>query len=103
MFEAIFWNSEHVFDKAETLSREILFFGHLLTIARFDLGTRLKGETVTNIPAGICFLKVNNRNTRKRCEICSKLTIKTLKRRHWRRSGVFIVNFKHVNADWDIT
>ena len=26
--------------------------------------------------------KVNNRNTRKRCEICSKLTIKTPKQRH---------------------
>ena len=28
-------------------------------------------------PANIYLLKVNNRNTRKRCEICSKLTIKT--------------------------
>ena len=28
-------------------------------------------------PANIYVLKVNNRNTRKRCEICSKLTIKT--------------------------
>ena len=27
-------------------------------------------------PAGIYLLKVNNRNTRTRCEICSKLTIK---------------------------
>ena len=26
-------------------------------------------------PANICFLKVNNRNTRKRCKIWSKLTI----------------------------
>ena len=26
--------------------------------------------------AGICLLKVSNRNTRTRCEICSKLTIK---------------------------
>ena len=26
--------------------------------------------------AGICLIKVNNRNTRTRCEICSKLTIK---------------------------
>ena len=49
------------------------------------------------------------------CEICSKLTIKTPKRRQWRRFGVFIVNFEHishlcssvsivnfeqVNADW---
>ena len=49
--------------------------------------------------------KVNNRNTRIKCEICSKLTIKPLERRyskliiktperHWRRSGVFIVNFE---------
>ena len=35
--------------------------------------------------------KVNNRNTRKRCEICSKLTIKIPERRHWRRTGIFIV------------
>ena len=28
-------------------------------------------------PVGIYLLKVNNRNTRTRCEICSKLTIKT--------------------------
>ena len=31
------------------------------------------------------------------CEISSKLTIKTPKRRHWRRSGVFIVNFEHIS------
>ena len=35
-------------------------------------------------------------NNRTRCEICSKLTIKTPKRRHWRRSGVCIVNFEHI-------
>ena len=29
-----------------------------------------------NNPVGIYLLKVNNRNTRTRCEICSKLTIK---------------------------
>ena len=33
-----------------------------------------------NIPAGYMF-KVNNRSTRARCEICSKLKIKTPKRR----------------------
>ena len=41
-------------------------------------------------------LKVNNRNPRKRCEICSKLTAKTPKRCQWRRSGFFIVNFEHI-------
>ena len=42
--------------------------------------------------ANICLLKVNNRNPRKRREICSKLTIKTAQRHqifagkedHWR-------------------
>ena len=41
--------------------------------------------------------KVNEKNTRERCEICSKLTIKTPEQRQWCLSGVFIVNFKHVN------
>ena len=45
-------------------------------------------------PANIYLFKVNNRNTRKRREICSKLTIKTPKRRQ--HSGVFIVNFEHI-------
>ena len=34
-------------------------------------------------PVDICLLQVNNRNTRRRCEICSKLTIKTPERRQW--------------------
>ena len=40
-------------------------------------------------PAGIYLLKVNNRNNRTRCEICSKLTIKIPERRQWCRSGVW--------------
>ena len=51
-------------------------------------------------PADIYSFKVNNRNTRKRCEICSKLIIKTSEWRHWchwRPSGVFIVNFEHIS------
>ena len=36
--------------------------------------------------------KFNNKNARKRYEICSKLTIKTLKQRQWSRSGVCIVD-----------
>ena len=41
--------------------------------------------------------KVNNRNTGTRCEICSKLTIKTPERRQRQRSGVFTVNFEHIS------
>ena len=47
--------------------------------------------------AGIHLLKVSNRNNRTRCEVCSKLTIETPERHLWLRSGVFIVNFKHIS------
>ena len=36
-----------------------------------------------NVPARNYMFKVNNRNTRTMCEICSKLTKKTPERRHW--------------------
>ena len=49
------------------------------------------------VPASNYLLKVNNRNTRARFELCSMLTIKTLERCHWRHSGVFIVNFEHIS------
>ena len=42
--------------------------------------------------------KVKNKvNTSTRCEICSKLTIKTLEQRQWHRSGVFNVNFEPIS------
>ena len=47
--------------------------------------------------ASIYLFKVNNRNNRRRFEICSKLTIKTQERRQLRRSGVFIVNFENAS------
>ena len=40
------------------------------------LRNKMMGSMV-NYPAGIYLFKVNNTNTRKRFEICSKLTIKT--------------------------
>ena len=43
--------------------------------------------------------KVKNRNIRTRCEICSKLTIKTPERRQ-AFASVFIFNFEQANADW---
>ena len=53
--------------------------------------------TISLYPANIYLFKVTNRNIRKRCEICLKLTIKTPERRQWRRSGVINVNFKHIS------
>ena len=63
----------------------------------FDIKFINVASKLDAFPAGNYMFKVNNRNTRTRCEICSKLTIKTPERRQWRRSGVFIVNFEHIS------
>ena len=50
-------------------------------------------------PAGNYMFKVNNRNTRTRCEICSKLTIKTPERRNYMlKIYTFIMNFNNVTS-----
>ena len=41
-------------------------------------------------PANICLFKLSNRNSRKKCEIYSKFTIKTPERRQWRRLCVYV-------------
>ena len=55
--------------------------------------------TITNsfqtFSTNIFLFKVNKRNTRKKCAICSQLIIKTTKQCHWCRSGIFIVNCEH--------
>ena len=43
----------------------------------------------------IYLLQVNNRNTRKRCEICSRLTNKDTRKRHWLRTS------DQVNVCWE--
>ena len=65
-------------------------------------------------PVDIYVLKVNNRSTRTRCEICSKLTIKTPERRNGKAqfthsfgritpcSSASIVNFEQVIAHYAV-
>ena len=59
--------------------------------------------TKNRYSVGIYLLKVNNRNNRTRCEICSKLPIKKPERRHLRRSGVFIVKFEHISRCYSVS
>ena len=82
------WNSKKM--QLFVTSRQEIFlpFYNLVTIMAKQ----------ASIPAGNYTFKVNNRNTRTRCKNvrkCSKLTIKTPERHHWRLYGVFIVNFEH--------
>ena len=47
-------------------------------------------------PANIYLFKVNYRNTKKRCEICLQLAIKTPER-HGHRYAIYVVNFEHIS------
>ena len=51
-------------------------------------------------PAGIYLLKVDNRNNRTRCEICSKLTPCSKLTYFTPCSGISTVNFEQVNSGW---
>ena len=48
----------------------------------FYISTQLSQPLTITTPVGDYMFKVNNRTTRTRREICSKLTIKTPERRH---------------------
>ena len=65
-------------------------------VQKFFLHVGCQSQLLSH-PAGIYLLKVNNRNTSARCEICAKLTIKIPERCHSRGSGIFIVNFEHIS------
>ena len=94
-------NSLHELDPLEnnnpacttTSHEEPPVFGSLIGIR----SAKLTSLGLLMNPVGIFMFKVNNRNTRTRCEICSKLTIETPERRQWCRSGVFIVNLEHLS------
>ena len=67
----------------------------------------MKMKSYCMYPAKIYLIKVNNRNTRTRCEICSKLITKTPERRYRLLftnfapfSSVFIDCFQQVNVCW---
>ena len=57
----------------------MLFVKNVFPIGKYQLKVKKKDIEATSIdvPAGIYFFKVSNRNTRPMCEVCSKLTIKT--------------------------
>ena len=44
--------------------------------------TSVRSTSVSRYPAADYIFKVNNRNTRASCEVCSKLTIKAPKRHY---------------------
>ena len=82
------------------ISRNVSCWGNLLlfwmilnkaSVHLYTLGNNI--YTIKNSPTNNHLFIMNNSYTRKRCEICSKLTIKIPE---W-RSTVFIVSFEHIS------
>ena len=92
---SIVWQDREKYFKWVFYSRISFFFPIFKLFHGFCYNKNL--SDISFCPANIYLFKVKNRNNRKRWEICSKLTTKTLERQHWGRPGVFIVNFKHIS------
>ena len=60
-------------------------------------GPKSSKAFLKNDAADNYMFKVNNKNTRAKCEICSKFTIKLPETRQWRGSGIFIIKFEHIS------
>ena len=80
--------------KVETFQAQITILKMTFFKKEGDLGSLLSN---LSFPSNKYMLKLNNRNTRRRSKICSKFAIKTPGGTHWRRSGLFIVNFEHIS------
>ena len=79
------------------LTRRDIDILHYRDILHFEIFQQWINTSNVSPPVGIYLLRVNNRNTSIRREICSKSTIETPEQCHWRRSGVFIVNYEHIS------
>ena len=81
-----------------SIFKQTCIFQLHIFLSMYDLLVDTKRQRVTyRFQAGIYLVKVNNGNTKRRCEMFSKLITKTSERRQWCRSGVFIVNFEHIS------
>ena len=67
----------------------------VLCFIQLSVGISKRGQFFTVIPAGNYMFKVDKRNTRTRCEICLKLTVKIPERRQWPILVFFFV--KHLS------
>ena len=63
---------------------------------QWDWSLRWNGLSVTTHPATACS-KLTVETVEQRLKYVQSLQVKTSKRRQWRRSGVFIVNFEHTS------
>ena len=62
-----------------------VFINYHQTVLNLSFRGYIKTRSSFSFPSGIYLLKITNRNTRTRCEICSKLTIKNNRTFTWKQ------------------
>ena len=112
--KAIFRRSAFLYNFLSSTLKSLIQYGNSLwkysrnfmkALELVTQGQQIWQDKILNVITGTCKSQVNKitcsksiiKNTRKRCEICSKLTVKTPLQRHWRCSGVFIVKLEHIS------
>ena len=60
----------------------------------------IKPKKLTHVHAANYMLKVNNRNTRPRCKYVVRVSLLLTLNKFHPCSGVSILNFEQVNANW---
>ena len=87
-------------------SRQLLQFGTTITNQRYyklqvNVHNNVKSTRFVIVTSKLLLvqsqLTISNRNTWKRCEVCSNFTIKTPERPQWHPSDVFTVNYEQIS------
>ena len=77
----LFHPSTPLFPRLLIFSNQIVYFSFSISSGLIEI-CDYEDPKKGNHPANIYLFKVKNGSTRKNCEICSKLTVKTPERRH---------------------
>ena len=101
-----YWASENFFEKngfeafpfqCDPIILELRTIWEFFEICKY--WNEWSKNSIAAFPANIYLFKFNNRYTRKRFEICSKLTTARPEQRR-RHSGIFVINFEQVNVSF---
>ena len=81
------------------MSVTLTWYGLIVRIFRLSLAIKIVSfsDYAKYCISSDCIIKAYHLSSTQPAFTYSKLTIKTPERRQWRRSGVFIVNFKHTS------
>ena len=89
-----FWGTKKKCKNKNSCQFYLLSGNGAVTVNKLMLSSKINCVLQFIYWVSIYLLKINKRNTRTMCEICSNLTIKTPEQYHWRHSGVLCCWFQ---------